>query len=283
MTTTVAMIGLGRMGGPMADNVVRAGHDVRVFDVSPDAVAARVALGARAGASPADAANGASVVGVVVFDDAQALEVVLGPDGVLASLAPGAVVAVHTTVTLGTIRLLATEAATRDVHVLDAGISGGEPGAQAGTLLTMVGGDAAALDRARPVLDAFSKEVLHAGALGAGMALKLARNATGYALMASVHEAMVLASRSGVDLAMLRHTIEETGVLAQALSPYMLGGPEPLGPDEAERRVAMEHLARLADKDMDHALALAAEVGASLDVFEATKRIFPAVSRLPPP
>lgn len=281
--TTVAMIGLGRMGGPMADCVAHAGHDLRVFDVSADAVAARVAHGAVAAASPADAARDADVVGIVVFDDAQVLEVALGPDGVLAALRPGAVLAVHTTVTLDTIRALAAEASARDIDVLDAGISGGEPGAQAGTLLTMVGGEAAAVARATPVMQAFSKEVLHAGALGAGMALKLARNATGYALMAAVHEAMVLATRAGVDLTMLRHTIEETGVLPQALAPFVLGGPEPLGPDEHERRVAMEHLARLADKDLDHALALGREVDATLEVFETTMRTFRAVSRLTTP
>jgi len=277
-----AIIGLGRMGGPMADHVVRAGHDVRVFDLSPDAIAARVAAGATAAASPAEAAEGASVVGVVVFDDAQAVEVVAGAEGVLRTLYPGAVVAIHTTVTLDTIRALAEAAEQAGVQVLDAGISGGEEGAGAGTLLTMVGGDAAPLDTARPVLDAFSKEVLHAGPLGAGMALKLARNAAGYSMMAVVHESMALAVRAGVDLDQLRHTITETGVLRQAMSPFDLGGPDPLPEGESGLRLAMEHLVRLGDKDLAHSLDLAARLGVDMPVTETTRRTFPSVCRLDP-
>lgn len=278
-----AVLGLGRMGGPIADNAVRAGHDVRVFDLSADAVRPRVELGAVACTSPADAATGVDVVAVVVFDDAQAIEVVTGPDGVLRTLAPGAVIAIHTTVTLDTIHVLAAEAAACGVTLIDAGISGGEAGAAAGTLLTMVGGPDAAVAVARPFLDAYSKEVLHAGPLGAGMALKLARNATGYAMMAVVHEAMVLAQRSGVDLASLRHTILETGVLAQAMAPFDLGGPAPLRSDEAAARTSMEHLLRLADKDLDHTLELAAHVVAELPVIAATRKSFWSVARLPEP
>jgi 3-hydroxyisobutyrate dehydrogenase-like beta-hydroxyacid dehydrogenase len=147
------MIGLGRMGGPMADCAIRAGHDVRVFDVSDDAVAARVAAGARACRSVAEACEGTRVVSVVVFDDAQVLEVVAGDRGVFGAVEPGAVVVVHTTVRIDTIETLADAAADRGVRLLDAGISGGETGATAGTLVVMVGGDAGALETARPVLD----------------------------------------------------------------------------------------------------------------------------------
>lgn len=277
----VAVIGLGRMGGPMADHVARRGHDLRVFDVAPEAVAPRVEVGATAAASPAEAADGAAVVGIVVFDDAQALDVVTGPDGVLRTLAPGAVVTIHTTVTLDTIRALAAAAEERGVQLLDAGISGGEEGAGNGTLLTMVGGPGPAVETARPFLDSFSKEVLHAGPLGAGMALKLARNAAGYSMMAVVHESMVLAARAGVPLEQLQHVITETGVLTQALSPFLLGGPGPLAEDDdSPMRTAMEHLARLGDKDLAHTLDLAGRLDARMPITEATRREFPGVSRL---
>lgn len=282
---SVAVIGLGRMGGPIADHLVIAGHDVRVFDVAPAAVALRVDAGARAAASPAQAADGATHVSVVVFDDDQAAAVVAGPEGVLQTLTPGAVVSIHTTVSLETIHQLAAQGALRGVSVLDAGISGGEPGAAAGTLLTMVGGALEAVERARPFLLAFSKEVLHAGPIGAGMALKLARNATGYAMMSAVHEAMVLADRSGVDLQMLRHTITETGVLDQALAPFGLGGPAPLPvtASEAESdplRPILEHLLQLAEKDLDQALDLADRLGAETPVFGAVRESFRTVTRL---
>jgi 3-hydroxyisobutyrate dehydrogenase len=280
-TPTAAIIGLGRMGGPMADNAVRAGIDLRVFDISPAAVTARVELGAVAAGSPAGAADGASVVSLVVFDDAQATEVITGPDGVLHTLAPGSVIAVHTTVTLDTIQALAAAADARGVHLLDAGISGGEEGAATGTLLTMVGGAPEAVEIARPFLDSFSKEVLHAGPVGAGMALKLARNAAGYSMMAVVHEAMVLAVAAGVDLGQLQHVISETGVLKQAMSPFLLGGPAPLPDDDtSQMRTAMEHLARLGDKDLAHGLDLAGRLDVEVPLTAITRARFPAVARL---
>lgn len=278
--SAVAVIGLGRMGGPMADNLLAAGHRVRVLDVDPGAVAARVEKGATAATGPADAAQGAEVVCVVVFDDAQATEVVTAA---LDGLAAGAVVAIHTTVALETIESLDAVAATRGVQVIDAGVSGGEPGARDGTLLTMVGGPAEAVERARPVLDAFSKEVLHAGPLGAGMALKLARNATGYAWMAAVHEALDLAGRAGVPAVTLQHVIADTGVLEQAMATFFLGGPLPLADDApAEQRAGMEHLDRLAAKDLDGALDLAGRVGAEVDVLAAVRGAFRRVARLGP-
>jgi 3-hydroxyisobutyrate dehydrogenase len=277
----VAVIGLGRMGGPIADHIIRAGHTVSVHDVSDAAVAPRVGAGATSAGSPAEAARGASFVSIVVFDDAQATSVVSGRDGVLQTLAAGSIVSIHTTVTLETIHDLAGRAERHGVTVLDAGISGGETGAAAGTLLTMVGGPADAVERARPVLASFSKEVLHAGPLGAGMALKLARNAAGYVMMAAVHEAMEIAHRAGVELALLRHVIAETGVLDQGLAPFAFGGPEPLPADAPEaQREALVRTLRLGEKDLDQAQALATRIGAQVPVCEATRRAFHRIVRL---
>lgn len=277
----VAVIGLGRMGGPMADRLLDAGHQLAVYDIDGAATSARAALGARVGQSPADAAHGAEVVSIVVFDGAQARAVLDGPDGVLSSLDPGAIVGIHTTVSLETIRALGELGDAHGIAVIDAGISGGEGGAASGTLLTMVGGPTEAFDAARPVFEGFSKEVVHAGPLGAGMALKLARNATGYVMMAAIHEAMELAQRSGVELGLLRHVITETGVLDQALSPFALGGPDPLGDDDsADLRRILEHLDRLGEKDLDETIALAAALDARVDVVAATRVAFSRVTRL---
>lgn len=265
--TTVAVLGVGRMGGPIARHLVAGGHDVRVFDVD-DAAAART--GATVAATPAEAAADAAFVAVVVFDDAQATEAVRS---VLPVVATGAVVAIHTTTTAGTIRDLARHAEDAGVELVDAGISGGEPGAEAGTLLVMVGGPDAAVERVRPLLDLYSKEVVHAGPLGAGMALKLARNASGYAMMAAVQDAIELARRTSVDLDVLQHVIAETGVVDQGLSTFSLGA---LPPDRAE------HLDRLATKDLDAALDLARETSAPSDVFDATRRMFRRVAGLEP-
>lgn len=280
---TVAMIGLGRMGGPMADCAIRAGHDVRVFDVADDAVALRAAAGARTCRSVTDACAGARVVSVVVFDDAQVLEVVAGPGGVFDAAAPGTVVLIHTTVTLDTIEVLAVDAAARGLHLLDAGISGGESGATAGTLVVMVGGDADALEIARPVLDSYSAEVVHAGAQGAGMALKLARNAVGYIMMAATHEALRVATASGVDGDTLRHVLEVTDMPAMIYTPFALGGPEPLADDApAEVRTAMEHVVRLGRKDLAQALALADRHGIAMPAALAARDELAEVMRLGP-
>lgn len=277
----VAVIGLGQMGGGIADNLVRAGHEVRVFDVARAAMEPRVALGATAATSPADAALGAELVSIVVFDDQQVLESCLGDEGVLSTLAPGAVIAIHTTATISAIRTVAEAAAARGVHVIDAGISGGESGATAGTLLVMVGGSDDAVGLARPAIEAFAKELVHAGDLGTGMALKLARNAVGYAWMSAVHEAMDFSSRAGVDPRLLRHAIVEADVLGQALTPLGMGGPEPYPADSPEATM-FEHVARLADKDLEHALLLAADMGTAAPVLEVTRAEFRSAIRLGP-
>lgn len=279
----LAVVGLGRMGGPMADNAVAAGLDVRVCDIDPASVAARVERGATAAGSPAEAARGADVVSVVVFDDAQALEVIAGAGGVLDVLAPSAVVVLHTTVTVETVEVLGTAAAAKGVGLVDAGVSGGEPGARAGTLVTMVGGAPDAVERARPALDTYSREVVHAGGLGAGMALKLARNAVGYTLMAAAHEAMALSTAAGVDLAQLRHVLEITDLDSMLYSPFGIGGPEPLSVDADEGfRRAMVHTHRLGVKDLAQALALADRHGVAMPAAEAARAEFAAVMRLRP-
>src|SRR6186997_2931884 len=140
-----AFVGIGNMGGPMAANALAAGHEVAVFDVSPERVAALVELGARAASSPADAARGAEVVDLVVLDAPQVEAATSGADGVLAGVEPGAVVAVHSTVHPSTIHALAA-AAPDGVDVVDAPISGGVPGATNATLCVMVGGDEAAFE-----------------------------------------------------------------------------------------------------------------------------------------
>jgi len=277
----VAVLGVGRMGAPMAGHLVDAGHEVRVFDISAEAVALLVKRGAIAAASPAEAAQDADVVCVVVFDDAQAIEVISGPAGVFSTLKSGAVVAVHTTVGIDTIRTLADLGDRQGVAIVDAGISGGEEGSQAGTLLTMVGGPDDAIERVTPILMTFSKDVIHAGGVGAGMALKLSRNATGYVMMAAVHEAMTLAASAGVDLALLRRTIDETGVFAQALSPFALGGPGVLPDDAPESfRSLLEHVRSLGEKDLDQALDLAMHNEVDLPVTGLARERFASVMRL---
>ena len=278
---TVAMIGLGQMGGHMADHIAASGAELRAFDVSEPALDARVAAGALRATSSADATTGADVIGIVVFDDAQVHSVLTGDDGVLAAVKPGAVIAVHSTVRVDSIHEFAALARAAGAPLIDAGISGGEVGSRAGTLVTMVGGDDDAVAAARPVFETFSKEVVHAGPLGSGMALKIARNLVGYVLMAATHEGMALAHAGGVDLRQLEHVLRETNLDAQIYAPFMFGGPEPLGVDAPEQQtVELTHLLRLAQKDLDDALDLARALDVSIPTTDVTRRQFDAVTRL---
>jgi 3-hydroxyisobutyrate dehydrogenase-like beta-hydroxyacid dehydrogenase len=283
---TVAMIGLGNMGGPIADRVIAAGHDVRVFDISEDALAPRVAAGATRAASAAAAADGAAVVGIVVFDDDQVRAVLGGPDGVLASAAPGTVVAVHSTVRVASIHELAATAAATGVRVIDAGVSGGATGAIAGTLVTMVGGDADALEVARPVFESFSAEIVHAGELGAGMALKISRNLVGYVIMAGAFEGLRLAHAAGLDAATFQRVLEGTKAAldAQLYAPIAFGGPEPLTADAPDdERAFLAQVWRLGEKDLHDALVLAADLGVTIPVAEESRDRFHEVMRFTEP
>jgi len=279
--TKVAMIGLGRMGGPMARHVIEAGFEVSLFDVSAASLEQFSESVTAVASSPADAARAADLACIVVFDDAQTIEVVCGSTGVLTTMQPGSVVTIHSTISPETLRLLADAGTKVGVAVTDAGISGGETGSNAGTLLTMVGGSEDVVALASPALMAFSKEIIHAGDLGSGLALKLARNATGYICMAAVHEAMQIASGAGIALSVLQHTIAETGVFDQALSPFMLGGPSPLTDNDPQSlRELLLHLQSLGEKDLDQALNLAEELGEDLPVTTATRQSFHSVTRL---
>ena len=123
--------------------------------------------------------------------------------------------------------------------------------------------------------------MLHAGPLGTGMALKLARNATSFGIMAVVHEALDLAHHAGVDLAMLRHALSNTGLFEQALVPLGLGAPAPLPVDApADYRTTLEHAVRMAEKDLDQAGALAAQYGIDVDLFSTSRAMFHEVMRV---
>lgn len=276
-----AIIGLGRMGGPLVGHAVAAGIEVSAYDIAEPALQAAAAAGARVPGSPSEAADGADVVTLVVFDDAQVRDVLSGPAGILGVLRPGTVVAIHTTTSLQTILDAAAEAAQSRVEVLDAGISGGEPGARSGRLMTLVGGSADAVEKARPLLDSYSKEVVHAGPLGAGMTLKLARNAAGYAMMVAAQEAMELAAIAGVDPAVVRHVLEATDMAGMLWAPFALGGPTPLGPDApADLRARLEHTRDLGLKDLDQALSLASDGGRPSAFLTAAREAYPRSVRL---
>ncbi|MDH3540687.1 MAG: NAD(P)-dependent oxidoreductase [Acidimicrobiia bacterium] len=251
----VAVIGTGRMGAAMAGTLRRAGFDVVVFNRSPaSAQDVAAATGARVGTTAGEAAAEADIVVSSLADDAALEAVYLGPDGVVAGLRPGTVVADTSTIDPGTIRDLLPSVLAAGSHLIDAPVSGSVQLVEAGKLTIMVGGDAAALELARPALEALSAQIFHLGPLGAGATMKLAVNALVHATNTALSEALVLAEKAGVDRAMAY----EVFAAGAGGSPFVAYKKEAyLHPDEATVAFSLD----LAAKDLRLILGLARRVG----------------------
>jgi 3-hydroxyisobutyrate dehydrogenase/2-hydroxy-3-oxopropionate reductase len=200
---TVAILGTGRMGSAMAERLASQGVPVVVYNRSRDrAHALAERIGASVAATPAEAADGADVVISMVADDAAVRAMYDGPDGVPAGIGQGAVAIDMSTVMPDTIRAIAPAVRMRGAGVLDAPVSGSVGSTLAGELTIMAGGEAADLERARPVLDRLAKRVFHMGELGTGAAMKLAVNTLIYGLNGAIAEGLVLAERNSIDRAL---------------------------------------------------------------------------------
>ncbi|MDO8485738.1 MAG: NAD(P)-dependent oxidoreductase [Candidatus Limnocylindrales bacterium] len=198
--TTVGVLGIGRMGGSMARALAAAGFEIVCWNRTPAAAEALAAeLGGRAVGRPAEVAAAADVC-VSMLADGPAVEAVFGGvDGLLAGARPGNVLVDSSTVPPSTIRGFEAAARAVGAGLLDAPVSGSVALAQSGSLTIMVGGEAADLERARPVLDALAATVFHMGPLGSGAAMKLAVNAVIFGLNEALAEGLVLAEAAGID------------------------------------------------------------------------------------
>ncbi len=200
----VSMIGLGVMGGPIARHVAAAGHRLTVYNRSQGRLQAWLdanpARAARIASSPADAAEGADMVITCVGNDDDLADVVLGPQGVFATLRTGAVFVDHTTVSARIARQIAVEARDKLVHCIDAPMTGSQIGAEKGTLTLMCGGRVDALEAARPVLEAYAARIVHVGKAGAGQLTKMANQICIAGVIAGLSEAVRMAQASHLDL-----------------------------------------------------------------------------------
>ena len=199
MATSVGFIGVGNMGNPMALNVLKAGFPMTVFDLNPKAMANLVDAGARRAASAREVVDGAEIVltSLPASPDVEAMYLDAG--GLVERANPGAILIDLSSVLPSTPRKIEPRAIARGVHFLEAPVSGGVSGAQAGTLAIMVGGDAQALKRAEPVLRPIGPNIFHVGPVGAGNTVKAINN-----MMASVNslammEGLVLGVKAGLD------------------------------------------------------------------------------------
>jgi 3-hydroxyisobutyrate dehydrogenase len=215
MSTTqrIAFLGLGVMGAPMAGHLARAGHTVTAYNRT--ASRARVWLDKHRGegldvataATPAEAAAGQDVVITCVGNDHDLAEVVMGDAGALAAMRQGALFIDHTTVSPQIARLIAEEAAKREIDTLDAPVSGGQAGAENGKLAIMCGGSAAAMDRARPVMQAYGARMVHIGDAGTGQATKAVNQVCIAGTLAGLSEAVRFAQAAGLDMAKVLEAI----------------------------------------------------------------------------
>ncbi|MGH3333586.1 MAG: NAD(P)-dependent oxidoreductase [Nocardioidaceae bacterium] len=263
----VALVGTGRMGAAMARRLSGAGFDLVLFNrtrETAEAVAGRT--GAAVAPTARAAGSSADVCLVSLADDAALLSTYAGTDGLVAGLQPGAVVCETSTVHPATVRELAPLIAGREATLLDCPVSGSVPLVERGELTVMVGGDEAALSRARPLLDAFATRVFHLGDVGAGATMKLVVNALLGALNVAVSEAVVLAERAGLD----RETVYDVFEAGAAGAPYVRYKRSAfLRPEETPVAFSLDLVAK--DQALIHRLA--SEVGARMDQGETNRRL----------
>ena len=201
MPTSVAFLGLGAIGAPMAAHVARAGHTLSVWNrtVARAADSAAAAAGARVATSAADAVRHAEIVITCLPESSDVVQLLADDEGaMMAALRSGTLLVDCTSGDPGTSRRIAADLDARGVAFIDAPVSGGVVGAEAGKLTVMVGGAAASLDRARPVLDAFAGKIVHCGVTGAGHALKAVNNALLALHIWSTAEGLAAALKAGV-------------------------------------------------------------------------------------
>ncbi len=198
--TTIAFIGLGIMGSPMAGHLARAGHDVVGYNRSPERTAALVEAGGRAASSIAEAVERAEVVALMVPDSPDVEAVLAGDDGVFAHAAPGTLVVDFSSIRPDVAADLAAQAADRGFRMIDAPVSGGEAGAVDAALSIMVGGAADDVAAARPLLDVVGRTVVHVGPAGAGQTVKAANQLIVAGNIALLAEAIVFLEAHGADL-----------------------------------------------------------------------------------
>ncbi len=254
----IGFIGLGTMGAPMAARLLAAGFDVSVHNRTREREEPLAALGAKRAASPKSCAQDSDVVFTMVSDTPDVQAVVTGDHGAIEGLAEGSVLVDMSTISPATTRRLAAALAQRGVQMLDAPVSGGSEGARNGTLSIMVGGDAVALERVRPVLEHLGRTITHVGPVGSGQVAKAVNQVIIAGTYAAVAEGMALAMAAGIDtdaaLTALGGGAAGSWVLANR-ARNMLAGDYPLG-----------FRTRLHRKDLGIALASARELGVSMPV-----------------
>jgi 3-hydroxyisobutyrate dehydrogenase len=268
----IGFIGLGNMGLPMALNLVKAGHKVIGHDVSPKGMEG---LKAGGGAATNDLAQiaGNEIVITMLPAGQQVRDVYLGPSGLLAKAGKGTLFIDSSTIDVETARLVAAKAEESDMLLLDAPVSGGVGGAQAGTLTFMVGGRDEAFAKAKPVLEQMGKTVVHAGGAGAGQAAKICNNMILGISMIAVSEAFALAEKLGLDKQKLFDISSKSSGQCWSMTTYCpVPGPVPTSP--ANRDYAAGFTAAMMLKDLKLAQAASESVHAKTPLGKHAEELY---------
>ncbi|HMQ35470.1 MAG TPA: NAD(P)-dependent oxidoreductase [Chloroflexaceae bacterium] len=256
MTERVGFIGLGIMGRGMAANLLKAGFDLTVWNRTAARAEELAAAGAAVAASPAELAARCTLIFSCVSDTPDVSEVLLGEDGAVHGARPGSLLVDMSTISPQGARDIAAALAARELHFLDAPVSGGSEGAAKGTLSIMVGGAADQVERAMPCLQAMGKTITHVGAAGDGQTVKLVNQILVVGTMLAVSEALVFAQASGVDLAKVL-----AAVSGGAAGSWMLANR---GPQCLARDWRPGFTIDLQQKDLRLVLQAADQVGAPM-------------------
>jgi len=263
---SVALLGLGTMGSGMAANLLKAGFPLTVWNRSRAKAEVSAAQGSRVAETPADAASGASVIVSMLADDVASRAVWLGKDGALAAAEKGAVLVDSSTVSPAWIAELAQAAEARGLELLDAPVTGSRMQAAGGQLTFLAGGSAEALAKAKPVLEAMSKEIVHLGPVGSGAKMKLLNNFLCGVQIASLAEGIAWLERSGLDtekaIDLLKRGAPGSPLLAN-ISGRMLS-----------RDYTVNFYLKLMSKDLQYAGAAAAESGVELTTAANARVLF---------
>jgi 3-hydroxyisobutyrate dehydrogenase-like beta-hydroxyacid dehydrogenase len=267
----IGFLGLGKMGLPMARNILKAGFGLAVCSTQEDAVAELVALGATRAPSPLALAQSCAIVGSCRISPAQSREVFLGANGVIRSGKPGLVAIDFATIDPMTSRAIAAELAGAGIGYLDAPVSGGPSGAAAASLSIIVGGRDEHVEKARPLLEKLGKRIFHMGASGTGVTAKLCNNVITGTLHVLISEAMVLGSKSGIEPARLYEVLSNSTARSTTLERI---GPNHILPRNFEPGSALDMII----KDLDCAIDAAGAIDMSLRLPALARQCFAEAS-----
>jgi 3-hydroxyisobutyrate dehydrogenase-like beta-hydroxyacid dehydrogenase len=274
----VGFIGLGRIGAPIAANVCHAGYDLTVFDLREERIQQIVRFGARAGNSAAAVAERSELIEIAVVDDAQVEDALTGKDSVLDAARPDCIVAIHSTVLPRTVKKLAAIGKSKNVHVVDAPVSGGETGAREKRLCYMIGGSAELVRRCHAVFTTSASHIFHMGDVGAGASAKIIVQLVTCINMLAAHEAEAMSGKLRLNFTavqeVLRVSSAQSFVADHWLDRFKLAD-DPL--DTRRRRT------EVFKKSLAPAIELAHELGLTLPGAAMAERLLPRIMGLDDP